>query len=738
MQKKAVLTVDEALQQGISSHKQGNLQMASQLYRAILQVESAHPDANHNMGVLAVQLKQPAAGLPHFKTALEANRNQVQYWVSYLDALIRAGETEAARQVLAQARQQGMQEARLGPATEGILVALYAEGRYTEALQFAQRMTENLPQQGFGWKALGTILNELGRNSDALTAMQQAAELMPEDAETHSNLGNILRVLGQLDDATISYRRAVEINPDFAVVHCHLGVIMQELGQFDDAVASYRRALEIKPDFALVHNNLGVTLQELGQFDNAVACYERALFLKPDLAEAHASLGNALRDLGNIQEAALSYQRALEFKPGLIKVHSVLLFANNFLANQSARVLLSEARQYGEMLSKLSPPFLDWPNESDPDRLLRIGMVSGDLRNHSVGHFVDGVIRSLSRSSYGRLELIAYSNNSRLDAVSNRIKASCHGWHTVVGLSDADLAKRIRDDDIDILIDLSGHTAYNRLPMFALKPAPVQVSWLGYFATTGVQAMDYLIADPWTVPEAEEFHFTEKICRLPETYLCFTPPDIDVQVGALPVLSKGYITFGCFNNLTKMNDSVVALWARVLNAVPGSRLFLKAKQLGEATVCQSVISRFAIHGIDRERLILEGGAPRSELLVAYRRVDIALDPFPYPGGTTSIESLWMGVPVLTLSGDRFLSHIGESILQNAGLPEYIAADQNSYVALAVLHAGDLSRLEILRSGLRQQVLDSPLFDAPRFAHHFEAALRGMWVQWCNQQQGKIL
>jgi predicted O-linked N-acetylglucosamine transferase (SPINDLY family) len=303
-----------------------------------------------------------------------------------------------------------------------------------------------------------------------------------------------------------------------------------------------------------------------------------------------------------------------------------------------------------------------------------------------------------------------------------------------VELSDEKLAQQIRDDGIDILIDLSGHTGHNRLLMFAWKPAPIQLTWLGYFASTGLAAMDYLLADPWMVPAAETDHFIEKIWYMPESYLCFTAPYFDICVEPLPALNHSHITFGCFNNLNKMNDAVVALWVKVLRAVPNSRLFLKTGQLDEASMRHSVAQRFAEHGIDASRLILESASPRAELLAAYNRVDIALDPFPYPGGTTSAEALWMGVPVLTLAGDRFLSRMGESILQNVGLSDWIAADADDYVARAVRHAGNISGLAALRDGLRQQVLASPLFDAPRFAHHFETALRGMWKHWCQQQE----
>jgi predicted O-linked N-acetylglucosamine transferase (SPINDLY family) len=365
--------------------------------------------------------------------------------------------------------------------------------------------------------------------------------------------------------------------------------------------------------------------------------------------------------------------------------------------------------------------------------------VSGDLHGHPVGYFLDGVLTSLAAKFSANLELFAYATRACEDETSKRLRASCKAWHSALGLSDSALALRIREDGIDILIDLSGHTAGNRLPVFAWKPAPIQVSWLGYFATTGVAAIDYFIADPWTLPPDQEAFFTEKVWRLPETRLCFTPPSARVDVNVLPALSNGYVTFGCFNNLSKMNDAVVQLWARVLNAVPASRLFLKYQQLAEASIRQSTRERFAVHGIAADRLIFEDYVPRVNYLAAYHRVDIGLDPFPFPGGTTTVEALWMGIPVLTLSGERFLARQGVGLLMNAGLPEWIASDHDDYVARAVAHASDLQGLAALRARLRQQVLASPIFDAPRFAKHFEAALREMWLTWCataNDRQSK--
>lgn len=621
------------------------------------------------------------------------------------------------------------------PAEINQLITLFNAGRHVELESRARLLVERHPNSGVAWKALSISLQMQGK--EALPALQKTAELSPGDAEAHTNLAIALRDIGRFDDAVASCRRALEIKPDFAEAHNNLGNALRDLGQTAGAVACHRRALESKPDYADAHNNLGNALRDLGQLDGAVASYHRALEIEPNFAGVHSNLGNVLKDLGQLDDAVASYSRALEIKPDYADAHSNLLFALNYTGSRTHSSCLEEARRFGQMVDKNARTrFSAWPCKAAQPERLRVGLVSGDLRNHPVGYFLENLLAALASNASGRLELIAYPSHFRTDALTERIKTCFKEWKPLSGLSDEAAARMVHADGVHILIDLSGHTANNRLPLFAWKPAPVQASWLGYFATTGLAAMDYLIGDPWTVPEVEEAHFTEKIWHLPETYLCFTPPDADIQVAPLPALADGHITFGCFNNLAKMNDAVVTLWARVLQAVPGSRLFLKTEQLGVATVRQSVVERFAIHGIDAGRLILEGAAPRAELLAAYHRVDIALDPFSYPGGTTSVEALWMGVPVLTLAGERFLSHIGESILQNAGLPEWIAVNADDYVARAVSHAGNLQRLATLRSGLRQQVLASPLFDALRFARHFEAALRGMWQNWCNQQQGQ--
>lgn len=773
------LPLGVALQQAVAHHQEGRLQDAELLYRAILQAQPNHPDANHNLGMLALQVKQPAAALPHFKAALEVNPNQRQYWLSYIDALIQAGETKAARQILEQARQREWRgdalevlETRLeeisggepGDQEKNALAALFAGGQYTDAAILARKLTERFPMHRFGWMVLGATFAQMGRIEDALTTMQKLLALSPNDvevlsnlgvilmelgrlnesetnyrlalqskpdfAEAHANLGITLNKMGRLDEAEASYRRALEIRPDYAEAHNNLGITLQDLGRRSEAETAYRRALQIKPDYAEAHTNLGVTLNDLGRLDEAETSYRRALQVKPDFADAYINLGNTLKEMGQLGKAAASYQRALEINPDFIEAYSNLLFIHNYLPDLSASIILEEARKYGRMIAgKVQSHFANWKCSLYPDQL-RIGIVSGDLYSHPVGYFLESMLAHLDPA---KTFLIAYPTHHKADDLTARIKPHFAAWKPLCGMSDEVAARLIHTDAVHVLVDIAGHSANNRLPIFAWKPAPVQVSWLGYFATTGVATMDYLVADPWTLPETEEAYFTEKIWRLPETRLCFTPPDVDVEVSTLPALSNGYITFGCFNNLTKMNDDVVALWARVLGAVHGSRLFLKAGQLEETSMRQSIIERFAVCGIGADRLILEGFESREKYLIAYQRVDIALDPFPYPGGTTSVEGLWMGVPVLTLAGERFLSRQGVGILMNIGLPEWIAASAEDYVVRAIRHAYDRQRLSELRDGLRQQVLASPLFDAPRFARYFEYALRGMWQAWCNGQ-----
>jgi predicted O-linked N-acetylglucosamine transferase (SPINDLY family) len=685
------IALESLTERALAYLQAGRVDEALARYQAILENHPHHAPALSHLGLALCQQDRLHDALPYLRRALEIDPGAAQTLLYLGLAHKQLGEMEAA------------------------------------AVCF-RRAAELEPDDYLAHSYLGSALRDLDRHDQALASYQRALDLQPAVFQTHNNLADILYKLGRFEAAADRFRQALKINPGYAIALNNLGNTLKALGQTEEAVDCYRRAIALDPAYHEAHNNLGVALQDLDRFDAALDSYRDALRLKPDFAEAHSNFASTLQDLGHLGDSIASYRRAIELQADNAEVWSNLLFCQNYLAEFAPSAMLAEARRYGDMALARALPYAHWNSESRTGKRLRVGLVSGDLRNHPVGFFLEATLAALDPA---RVELFAYVTSRREDALTGRIKPLFARWQCIQGIADADAARRIHDDSVDILIDLAGHTAHNRLPLFAWKPAPVQATWLGYFATTGVPGIDYLLADPQVVPAGEEGHFSETILRLPEVYYCFTPPDAPVEPSAAPALTDGRITFGGFNKLAKMNDAVVALWARLLHAVPDSRLFLKAKGLTDPGLRKSILERYAAHGIGPDRLLLEGASPRHDYLAAYHRVDIALDPFPYPGGTTTADALWMGVPVLTLRGDRFIGHQGETLLTHVGLPDWIAADPDDYLAKALAFAADLAALAGLRGRLRTQFLASPLCDAPRFARNLEEALRKMWNAWCE-------
>ncbi len=606
-------------------------------------------------------------------------------------------------------------------------MVLQRQGRAPEAEGYYRQALSIKPDYAEAYNNLGVVLRGQGRLSEAAASLTQALSIKPDFAEAYNNLGSLFMERGRPVEAEACLRRALAVKPEYVEALNSLGVILWSCGRLPEAEACHRRVLSIKPDSAGTYNNLGVDLWDQGRLSEAESCYRQALSIKPDFAGAHSNLGNALREQGRFDEAVASYRRALSIKPDYLDCRSNLLFALGYVPDLPPREYLNEARRYGEVAGKKTTPFSSWLCARRPKRL-RVGLVSGDFHSHPVGYILERALAEIDRS---RMELIAYPVDPLEDELTARIKPYFSSWKLLGGLNDKEAAGTIHADGVHLLLDCSGHTAKNRLPLFVRRPAPVQATWPGYFASTGLAAMDYILGDPRVTPPGEEGHFTEAVWRLPETYLCFAPPDVSPDVGPLPALSSGVFTFGSFNNLAKINAPLISLWAKILEATPRSRLFLKAKQLNDFTVRDALVERFAACGVSVDRLLLEGYSLRPQMLEAYHRVDVILSPFPYPGGTTSVEGLWMGIPAVVRRGDRFLSHLGESIAHNAGLSEWIADSDEEYVRKAVSCIDDLTRLAELRSSMRARVLASPLFDAPRFARHLETALWGMWERWEN-------
>ena len=646
-----------------------------------------------------------------------------------------------------------------GATWKALGVALCKQGK--DAVDAMRRATQYLPNDPEAHFNLG--VESLARQQIELAeaSYRRTLALQPKHVHARNNLGNLLKNRGNIAEAEALYAEAIAIDPNYADPYYNLGLARQDSGKLMEAEQLYRQAIARRPDYALAYNNLGLVLSRLGRSAEAAAAYRTVLGMKPDFsdawinladllrqsqayvdafeaarraaalapasAEARVALANVLCEIGDLAPGMAQFEQALVLNPDLLEAHDNLLFAENYVdGTAQPQATAARTERYGELVARRTEPYTAWSGSRDPERRLRIGFVSGDLYSHPVGYFIENVFGALAQHHATSLELVVYSNTGKEDELTRRLKQHVADWQDITHLPDAQLAQRIHADGIDILLDLSGHTAKNRLPAFAWKPAPVQATWLGYFATTGVAAIDYLIADPWCVPEGDAQVFSEAVWRLPETRLCFSPPDADVETGPLPALERGHVTFGCFNTLGKMGPPVVNLWATILRAVPHSTLFLKAKQLGQPAIAEQVKKRFEAQGIAASRLRLEGSSPRAAYLAAYREIDIALDPFPFTGGTTTAEALWMGVPVLTLAGNRMIARQGMSLLQNAGLPSWIAATPEAYLRMAVARAADLPALAALRAGLRAQVLASPIFDAARFAAHFETALRAMW------------
>jgi predicted O-linked N-acetylglucosamine transferase (SPINDLY family) len=713
--------------QGNAHLGNGKLEDAAECYRRAIARNPHNAEAYTYLGYVFQVQGNPNEAVALYRKAVVFKPNLLTAHINLSTALMNLGQFDAAeeslRRVIALAPEHAAAWQCLGE-----IAAQRGDLDHAETL--LRHALELQPDFADAHVSLGRVLTCLGQLDDAVVSYGRALELKPDHAVAHINLGRAFTSLEQLDEAVSSFRSALEINPDYVEAHINLGSALTNLGQFDEALESLRRALELKPDHSVAYINLGIALAAIGQIDGARVSYSSALEIKPDDIEAHIKLGNSFRDLGQLDDALASYHRALEIKPDYAEAHNKLLLSLNYTSSHAPSYYLEQARLFGRIVAgKVSKRFSTWRCAARPKRL-RVGLVSGDLRKHSVGFFLEGMLIHIDPA---RIELFAYPTHHGEDELTARIRPYFSAWRHVFDGNDEAAARLIHADGVHILFDLSGHTAHNRLPVFAWKPAPVQVTWLGLPSTTGVAEMDYVLGDPHAIPAEYENHFSETVWRMPESYLCLTVPVSPVKAVPLPALSTGYVTFGSFNNLTKMNDAVVAVWARILQSVPNSRLLLKARQLNDLVVCEKTYQRFAACGIAPSRLLLSGTfASADDHLAAYNKVDIALDTFPYPGVTTSVEALWMGVPVLSLRGDRFLSRTAESIAHNAGLPDWVAADEDDYEAKAVSFTSKLERLATLRAGLRQQVLASPLFDAPRFARNFEDALWGMWEKYQAQ------
>jgi protein O-GlcNAc transferase len=639
---------------------QGRLDAAAEAYGHALALKPGWAEAHFNLA-LALQ------GQGKLEAAVAAYGRALALKPDYAEAHSNLGNTLQEQGRIADAvdsfRRALALNPRLAEALSNLGSALAEQGQLDEAVAACRQALALQPDLAAAHGNLAVVLQKQGQLDEAVAAGRQALARRPDDAAAHYNLGIALQGQGKPEAAEAAYRQALTLKLDLAAAHSNLGNVLKDQGRLDDAVASYGRALALRPDYADAHYNLGIALKDRGALEEAIASYGRALALKPDYADAHHNLGVALQDQGRLAAAVVCFERALALKPDHVAAHSSLLLDQHYAPDASNASLLAAACRFGGSFDGLGETKA-FANDRTGERRLRIGYVSADFNAHPVGYFLARVLPAHDRAS---VDVFCYANGSVVDALTKHLRGASDHWRSIVGLSDEDAAARIARDRIDVLIDLSGHTGNNRLRLFAMKPAPVQASWLGYFGTTGLTAIDYIIADRWVLPPGEENFFTETVWRLPDCYLCFAPPDGDVPITRPPRAGASPLTLGCFNNWIKISTDT----------------------------------------------------------------DIAFDPLPFGGGTTTAEALWMGVPVVTLRGDRWVGRMSESILAAVGLPELVAATRDGYVKTVVDLANDSARLGHLHGALRAMVEGSAFCDGPRFTRALEAAYRGMWQAWCG-------
>ena len=600
-------------------------------------------------------------------------------------------------------------------------------GRLSAAATIYTQLLQRDPTLVDALHLLGVLHQRLGKLDEAARLIARAVALKPEIAELHNSLGNVLLAQGRLDDAAAAFEAAAARRPDYFDPQGQLGSIRQAQGKLEAAIAHYRRALTLRPDTLELIVNLAVALNALGRLDEAIALFRRAIELRPDVPEIHNNLACALRDQGRLDLALPTFRRALALRPGYQRAHSNLICAMDWTPGITMVEAQAERRRW--YLAHRGPEaarFSDWPNVPDPERMLRLGYVSADFRRHSAAFTFGPVIWGHDRS---RFEIVCYSGVAHEDDFTQRFRTGADLWRPMAQLADDALARQIRDDGIDVLIDLSGHTVGNRLTVFCAKPAPVQVTAWGAVTGTGIPEIDALLADPIMVPPDERALFAESVVDLP-CMLTYQAPDDAPAVAALPASAAGCVTFGCLNRFAKASDDALALWARILAAMPDSRLLLKDRVFSDAGERARTVERLDRLGIAAARVVLQGGTDHRHHLAAFGAVDVALDPFPQNGGVSTLEALWMGVPVVTLVGTALPGRAGAALLTPLGLGDLVARTPDDYVAIACRLAGDLPALAALRASLRGRLLASPVGDCARYVAAVEAAYRALWRRWC--------
>ncbi|TDQ64075.1 putative O-linked N-acetylglucosamine transferase (SPINDLY family) [Maritalea mobilis] len=784
--------INDLLAQGVAHHQKGELPQAEAKYQAILKINPQHGDANHLMGLLAKQVGKFDIAKQLIEKALLANPNHPQYLNNMGAVLKDLGDLESAKthhELAIKANPQFAQaynslgivekalerfdEARsafekalelqpqfpealsnfgnlyveLGEPERGLNYidlalklapkfldgqfnrahALQQQGRIDEAQTQYKALIEMSPKFAPAYRNLGLLHKDNGQLGIAVELLQKAAELEPQNPDHYYNLGLALAEAGDYTDALACFEGAYTLNPEHAHAFNDHGNALFAMGRSKEASTSYAKALELAPNSAGMHNNAGNAFLRRGMLEAARSEFERALELRPDHASAHNNMGVLHQEYGEFAEAQFHYEQAIAAKPRYAEAFSNMLFTMNYDPGKSGEEIFEWYKKYNEVFAEpLQHMQQPHANSKDPKRRLRVGYVCSTFYKHSTHHFLLPLFEHAMRDEF---EIYAYADLNKSDEFTAQYKSHCDHWITTNELSDHALAERIRDDQIDILIDISGHAKGNRLPTFAEKPAPVSLHWLDFGYTTGMDAIDYYLGDPLVTPEHDDHLFGEgAVWRMEGPSFVYRPGPGMGDVSPLPAKENGFVTFCSLSRTVRLNDKTLRVWAEILKQVEGSKLRLDSRNFEDAQMCNLIAEKFAKFGIERDRLIMGFHSPPWDVL---REVDIALDCFPHNSGTTLVEHLYMGNPFVTLYARASVGTLGGAILTNLGLEDWVAKTEQNYIEIATQLAQDLDQLEHIRTGLRKKLQNSPAMDEEGFARRMGQAYRQMWTRYCE-------
>lgn len=717
----------EACQLALEHHVSGRQQQAVDICQQVLQVDPDCFNALYLLGVIACQTGKSDIAVALLQKAVGINPSDPALHLNLSLALLALNERDKAEQCLHMAISL---KPDFSVAYYNLAVLKGLNGKTDEAIAGYQKAIALNKDYVEAYNNLGAIYRVQSKFDEALECFNKVVSINPNHFMAYANLSAVYMDKGKYDDSVVCAAKSISLNPNYPVAYHNLGLAYRWQDKQREAIDCFRKVIELDPAHVAAYNNLGAAYNKCGQYDEAVVCSKKAIALNPNDPASYAYLGAAWVSLGRIKEAIDCFREALRLNPDDVESHSDLIFCMDLYGGVDLAAMSAERKKWSERHElPLKAQIKAHGNRVDPLRRLRIGYVSADFYEHSASKVFGAMLLAFDRSNF---DVFVYANNKKQDSVTQMFQKSVNAWRNIVGLSDETVTEMIRQDEIDILVDLSGHSAGNRLLVFARKPAPVQITAMGYATGSGMQAMDALFSSSSLIPFEEKDFYSEEVVYLPDVLSYLNSAGFPYTVD-LPALSNGFVTFGSFNRLAKISDEVFILWAKILSAVPNSRLMLKAQGLANESAKEYALNVFIKQGIDPERISFLEGSSWHEHLKAFNQVDISLDPFPQGGGVTTLESILMGVPALTLRWPTISGRSSASMLSHLGLNDWIAESFEQYVAIAVQKAGDRDALAALRLRLRPECSASVLEDSRRYTPLMEIEYRRLWRKWCAER-----